>query len=579
MPHAFTPPMRVAEKVATVDILSGGRVEWGTGRSTPMEQIAFGVDRDASREQWQEAIETVVGMWESEYFEYHGKYLDFPQRMVTPKPVQDPHPPCWMAATSDGSAAVAGEPGPRPAVVLDHAAAREDGEAHRAVPRCRGRTPTPITRVTTNKVAAYTLVHCADDDGAGRGQRRSGTRCGGGTRTSPSSRSSGSSRTSRQEEKDKIFPLLKMQKPTATSTRKIFNDADMIIVGDPEQCLEKMLKYDGARRRPAASATCSSATCRTSRSCAPSSSSARRSSPSSTSATADERQGRAAPAPDAPTTSRARRHDRLTRTDDTDVPDYPGLLRLDGRGFVVVGAGPGHRPAGHPRPGLGRRARRSASTRTPTSRPTSPTRSAASPGPATRRERGDVERLFADAESRAGSHRRSRRHRRHGPYAALVDTRRRELGLALRHRAAPRLPGDAARRPSAMVANGGGSMVFVASVSRHHAAPLHAAYGAAKAGLMSLVRSAAVELGPAGVRVNAVAPGVVWTPRVSAYLGDDGAGAQQRERAAAPGGRSRRTSRRRCSSSRPTCRRLRDRPDAGRRRRRRRQVPVPDGAS
>ena len=50
MPHAFTPPMRVAEKVATADILSGGRVEWGTGRSTPMEQTAFGVDRDASKE-------------------------------------------------------------------------------------------------------------------------------------------------------------------------------------------------------------------------------------------------------------------------------------------------------------------------------------------------------------------------------------------------------------------------------------------------------------------------------------------------------------------------------------------------
>ena len=41
MPHAFTPPMRVAEKVATADILSGGRVEWGTGRSTPQEQAAF----------------------------------------------------------------------------------------------------------------------------------------------------------------------------------------------------------------------------------------------------------------------------------------------------------------------------------------------------------------------------------------------------------------------------------------------------------------------------------------------------------------------------------------------------------
>jgi alkanesulfonate monooxygenase SsuD/methylene tetrahydromethanopterin reductase-like flavin-dependent oxidoreductase (luciferase family) len=92
MPHPFTPPMRVAEKVATADLLSNGRIEWGTGRSTPMEQTAFGVDVEISRDQWREAIDAVVLMWEQEYFEYHGKYLDFPSRMVTPKPFQDPHP-------------------------------------------------------------------------------------------------------------------------------------------------------------------------------------------------------------------------------------------------------------------------------------------------------------------------------------------------------------------------------------------------------------------------------------------------------------------------------------------------------
>lgn len=74
----------------------------------------------------------------------------------------------------------------------------------------------------------------------------------------------------------------------------------------------------------------------------------------------------------------------------------------------------------------------------------------------------------------------------------------------------------------AVAAGGGGPLVFVASVSGLTAAPLHAAYGAAKVGLMSLVRSAAVELGPRGVRVNAVAPGVVWTPRVAALLGGEG---------------------------------------------------------
>ena len=55
-PFGFTHPARIAEKVATVDILSRGRVQWGTGRSTPMEQTAFHVDREASRAQWKEAI-------------------------------------------------------------------------------------------------------------------------------------------------------------------------------------------------------------------------------------------------------------------------------------------------------------------------------------------------------------------------------------------------------------------------------------------------------------------------------------------------------------------------------------------
>jgi NAD(P)-dependent dehydrogenase (short-subunit alcohol dehydrogenase family) len=68
----------------------------------------------------------------------------------------------------------------------------------------------------------------------------------------------------------------------------------------------------------------------------------------------------------------------------------------------------------------------------------------------------------------------------------------------------------------------GGAMVFVASVSGLTSAPRHAAYGAAKAGLMSLVRTVAVELGPRGVRANAVAPGAVWTPRVAALLGEEG---------------------------------------------------------
>lgn len=67
-----------------------------------------------------------------------------------------------------------------------------------------------------------------------------------------------------------------------------------------------------------------------------------------------------------------------------------------------------------------------------------------------------------------------------------------------------------------MVATGGGTMVFIASASGFSAAPMHAAYGVAKAGLIAYVQSLAVELGPLGVRANAIAPGVVLTPRMEA---------------------------------------------------------------
>src|SRR5262249_40411176 len=71
LPYGFTHPARVAEKVATADILSRGRVEWGTGRSTPMEQHTFGVPLgEEGRKQWREAVQCVVEMWRSEMFSW-----------------------------------------------------------------------------------------------------------------------------------------------------------------------------------------------------------------------------------------------------------------------------------------------------------------------------------------------------------------------------------------------------------------------------------------------------------------------------------------------------------------------------
>src|SRR5207302_2337689 len=166
MPHGFTPPARVAEKVATVDVLSKGRVEWGTGRSTPMEQAAFGVPiDDRSREHWREAVEIVVKMWESELFSWDSENLHFPERMQTPKPFQDPHPPVWQAAASATSAVSAGELGLgllsfallQPVEKMaEHISAYRQAQA-------MARPEDMLTRVKNDRVGVYTLVHAYDD--------------------------------------------------------------------------------------------------------------------------------------------------------------------------------------------------------------------------------------------------------------------------------------------------------------------------------------------------------------------------------------------------------------------------------
>jgi alkanesulfonate monooxygenase SsuD/methylene tetrahydromethanopterin reductase-like flavin-dependent oxidoreductase (luciferase family) len=241
MPFGFTNPARVAEKVATADILSGGRIEWGTGRSTPMEQTAFGVDPEKSRDHWKEAIEIVCQMWESEYFEYHSESFDFPRRMVTPKPVQDPHPPAWMAATSQGSSAVAGKMG---LGLLSFAIMQplERMAEHIRDYRAAQDDVTPLTRVVNNRVAAYTLVHCADtmEQAEKNGIWDS---CWWWYKNLAEFTLQWEFPHLSQEEKDKIFPLLRKHSQGDFDVQ-VFNKADMIVVGDPDQCMEKVLRYE-----------------------------------------------------------------------------------------------------------------------------------------------------------------------------------------------------------------------------------------------------------------------------------------------------------------------------------------------
>ena len=101
MPPKYNPPARVAERIATLDLVSGGRVDWGTGESSAaLELDGFGVPVAEKREHWREAVEQTANMMVMDpYPGYEGKYFSMPCRNVVPKPVQKPHPPLWVACS------------------------------------------------------------------------------------------------------------------------------------------------------------------------------------------------------------------------------------------------------------------------------------------------------------------------------------------------------------------------------------------------------------------------------------------------------------------------------------------------
>lgn len=102
MPPGFNQPARVAERIATLDLVSGGRVEFGTGEaSSRMELEGYGVPLDEKRAMWLEATEQVANMMAMDpYPGYEGRYFSMPCRNVVPKPVQRPHPRMWMACSN-----------------------------------------------------------------------------------------------------------------------------------------------------------------------------------------------------------------------------------------------------------------------------------------------------------------------------------------------------------------------------------------------------------------------------------------------------------------------------------------------
>jgi alkanesulfonate monooxygenase SsuD/methylene tetrahydromethanopterin reductase-like flavin-dependent oxidoreductase (luciferase family) len=163
LPFGYNHPIRVAERAATLDIVSNGRLELGTGRSaTFYEMQPFGVEPDRTRDEWDEAVRMIPKMWTQDEFSWDSERFRIPTRNVVPKPLQKPHPPIWMAGTQPSSAFFAAERG----LGFLHFS-YSDPEAldekvqkyHEGIARCE-----PIAGFVNDQFAGFTLMHCGRDD-------------------------------------------------------------------------------------------------------------------------------------------------------------------------------------------------------------------------------------------------------------------------------------------------------------------------------------------------------------------------------------------------------------------------------
>jgi alkanesulfonate monooxygenase SsuD/methylene tetrahydromethanopterin reductase-like flavin-dependent oxidoreductase (luciferase family) len=166
LPYKFNHPFRAAERAATLDIMSKGRLDFGTGRSLSLHELeGFGVSPDDSRAMWDEAIRVIPQMWTEEVFPgFEGEHLHLPRRAVVPRVIQEPHPPMWLACTSPTSSELAGKYGLGTlSFSFGGPAALDEGLARRAE---AAKSVQPVGAFVNNEIAGFTMMHCGRDDAA-----------------------------------------------------------------------------------------------------------------------------------------------------------------------------------------------------------------------------------------------------------------------------------------------------------------------------------------------------------------------------------------------------------------------------
>jgi alkanesulfonate monooxygenase SsuD/methylene tetrahydromethanopterin reductase-like flavin-dependent oxidoreductase (luciferase family) len=259
LPSKFNHPIRIAERAAALDILSDGRLEFGTGRSSQYEQAGFEIDTELSRDMWQESLEMVPRMWTEDPFEHRGRFVSVPPRSIIPKPLQKPHPPIWMAATSPQSWELAGRNGIGILGLTIFVSVPQLQDRVRAY-RAALAQAKPVGKFINDQVGAFTIVHVAET--RQQAVANGGTDAainyllyafrilGGGANPGDAGmqreRAAGEIKsTPYRDIIAKEYPIIhKMMKNECTF--EDLDQEDMVIVGSVDECIRKVERYQQA---------------------------------------------------------------------------------------------------------------------------------------------------------------------------------------------------------------------------------------------------------------------------------------------------------------------------------------------
>jgi alkanesulfonate monooxygenase SsuD/methylene tetrahydromethanopterin reductase-like flavin-dependent oxidoreductase (luciferase family) len=246
LPFPYNHPVRAAEAAAVLDLISDGRLEFGTGRSaTRIELEAFGIRPDDTRPLWDEGLRMVVSAWTEDVFSWQSERFQFPPRRVLPKPLQSPHPPLWAATTSPESHTLVGRMG-LGLLSFTIGVPPEDLAERIRMYRQGLAEAEPVGKFVNGKAATFTMVHCAETTREAIQEARSSFEWYAQTGVRQIQTLGQWQREMQRDVATYEYTKAIADMDPGFLTFDFLNEAGACLVGDPERCIEIARRYRAA---------------------------------------------------------------------------------------------------------------------------------------------------------------------------------------------------------------------------------------------------------------------------------------------------------------------------------------------